>query len=128
MRCVRCESTCQGDAANGYRCIRHARRPACGPSATYRVERYEEQIAALFQRVTLVESDLRQVLRAMRSQAVPPAEPDPSELVIARERLQRQLNGGEITIEAFSRAWRGLERPRRVVENQPGEERLRRAV
>ena len=99
----------------------------CGPSATDRAERYEEQIAALFQRITLDESDLRQVSGAMRSETVPPAEPDPSELVIARERLQRQLNGGEITIEAFSRAWRGLERPRRVAEDRPDEVRLRRA-
>ena len=126
MRCVHCESTFHGDAGNGYRRIRHARRPACGPSATYRAERYEEQIAALFQRVTLDESDLRQVLGAMRSQAVPPAEPDPSELVIARERLQRQLNGGEITIETFSRAWRGLERPRRLTQDRPDEVHLRR--
>ena len=127
MRCVHCESTFHGDAGNGYRRVRHARRPACGPSATYRAERYEEQIATLFQRVTLDESDLRQVLGAMRSQTMPRAEPDPSELWIARERLQRQLNGGEITIETFSRAWRGLDRPRQVAEHQPDEMRLRRA-
>ena len=127
MRCVNCESTFHGDAGNDYRRIRHARRPACGPSATYRAERYEEQIVALFQRVTLDQSDLHQVLGAMRCQMNPPAEPDPSELVIARERLQRQLNGGEITIETFSRAWRGLDRPTRVAENQPDEVRLWRA-
>ncbi len=63
----------------------------------------------------------------MRSQAVPLAEPDPSELVIARERLQRQLNGGEITIETFSRAWRGLDRPRRLTQDRPDEVHLRRA-
>jgi len=127
MRCIHCESTFHGDAGNGYRRIRHARRPACGPSATYRAERYEEQIAVLLQRVTLDESDLRQVLGAMRAQTVCPAEPDPSELEIARERLQRQLNDGEITIETFSRGWRGLERPRQVVGNRPDEVRLRRA-
>ena len=127
MRCIHCESTFHGDAGNGYRRIRHARRPACGPSATYRAERYEGQIAALFERVTLGESDLRQVLGAMRSQTVAPAEPDPSELLIARERLQHQLNGGEITIETFSRAWRGLERPRRLTQDRPDEVHLRRA-
>ena len=111
MRCIHCGSTYHGDAGNGYRRIRHARRPACGPSATYRAERYEEQIATLFDRVTLEDSDLRQVLGAMRSQSHPPAEPDPSELLAARERLQHQLAAGEITIETFSRAWRGLERP-----------------
>ena len=127
MRCIHCESTFHGDAGNGYRRIRHARRPVCGLSATYRAERYEEQIAALFDRVTLEESDLRQVLGAMRSQTVSHAEPDPSELVTARERLQRQLNSGEIAIETFSRAWRGLDRPKRVAEDRPDELRLRRA-
>ena len=127
MRCVHCGSTYHGDAGNGYRRIRHARRPVCGPSATYRAERYEEQIATLFDRITLQESDLRQVLGAMRSQSHAPAEPDPSELVMARERLQRQLAAGEISIETFSRAWRRLERPRRVVEQPPDELRLRRA-
>jgi len=128
MRCIQCDSTYHGDAGNGYRRIRHARRPACGPSATYRAERYEVQIAALLQRVTFDESDLRQVLDAMRSQGTMPlAEPDPSELEIARDRLQRQLNEGEISIETFSRAWPGLERPRRLAETQPDEVRLRRA-
>jgi len=46
---------------------------------------------------------------------------------MARERLQYQLALGEITIDTFSRAWRGLERPRRVVEYRPDEVRLRRA-
>jgi DNA invertase Pin-like site-specific DNA recombinase len=127
MRCIHCESTYHGDAGNGYRRIRHARRPACGPSATYRAERYEEQIAQLFDRVTLEESELRQVLGAMRSQIVPSAAPDPSELVMTRARLQHQLDVGEITIETFSRAWRGLERPRRVLETASNELRLRRA-
>ena len=126
MRCVHCDSTYHGDAGNGYRRIRHARRPACGPSATYRAERYEEQIAAIFDRVALSESDLRQVLGAMRSAAMPPAEPDPAVIAPARERLQRQLAAGEITIEAFSRAWRGLERPTLAVEGRADEVRLRR--
>ncbi len=127
MRCVHCESTYHGDAGNGYRRIRHARRPVCGASATYRAERYEEQIAALFDRVDLDESDVRQVLGAMRSTAMLPAEPDPAAIAAARERLQRQLAAGEITIETFSRAWRGLERPTRLVESRPDEVRLRHA-
>lgn len=81
----------------------------------------------LLQRVTLNESDLRQVLGAMRAQTVSQAEPDPSELEIARERLQRQLNDSEITIETFSRAWHGLERPRRLTQDPPDEVHLRRA-
>ena len=127
MRCIHCESTFHGDAGNGYRRVRHARRPACGPSATYRAERYEAQIAKLFDRIRLGDSDLRQVLGAMRSAATPPFEPDPSDLLAARERLQRQLNAGEITIETFSRAWRGLERPTSIATDKPDELRLRRA-
>ena len=127
MHCVHCGSTYHGDAGNAYRRIRHARRPACGPSATYRAERYEAQIAALFERVTLAESDLRQVLVAMRSRAEPPAEPDQSELTVARERLQQQLNDGAITIETFSRAWRTLDRPSRDSGHPPDELRSRRA-
>ena len=127
MRCIHCDSTFHGDAGNGYRRVRHARRPACGPSATYRAERYEDQIAKLLGRVRLSESDLRQVLGAMRSAATPPSEPDPSELLAARERLQRQLSVGEITIETFSRAWRGLERPTSIAADRPDELRLGRA-
>ena len=127
MRCVHCESTFHGDAGNGYRRVRHARRPACGPSATYRAERYEDQIAKLFARVSLSESDLRQVLGLMRSAALPPSEPDQSEILTARERLQRQLNAGEISIEMFSRAWRGLERPTSIAVARPDEMRLGRA-
>jgi len=127
MRCVHCGSTYHGDAGNGYRRIRHARRPACGPSATYRAERYEAQIATLFDRVILHESDLREVLGAMRSQSLAPVGPAPADLEVTRERLQRQLAIGEITIETFSRAWRGLEHPRRVAEHRPDEVRLRRA-
>jgi hypothetical protein len=63
----------------------------------------------------------------MRSAAIPPFEPDPSELLAARERLQRQLNAGEITIETFSRAWRGLERPTSIATDKPDELCLRRA-
>ena len=47
--------------------------------------------------------------------------------MVARERLQRQLAASEITIETFSRAWRGLERPVRPVDGRPDEMRLRRA-
>ena len=68
-----------------------------------------------------------QVLGAMRSQTVSDAPRDQSELVSARERLQRQLNSGEIAIETFSRAWRGLDRPKSVTQGRPDELRLRRA-
>lgn len=89
MRCIHCDSTFHGDASNGYRRVRHARRPACGPSATYRAERYEDQVAALFDDAALDGSDLRRVLGAMRAQAPQPLRPDPAETERARERLQR---------------------------------------
>ena len=54
-------------------------------------------------------------------------EPDASEIAVARERLQQQLNDGEISIETFSRAWRGLDRPRRTAQQPPDEVRLQRA-
>jgi hypothetical protein len=127
MRCTHCESTFHGDAGNGYRRIRHARRPACGPSATYRAERYEEQVAKVFDRVSLDESDVRQVLLAMRSRTEPPPESDLFTLLAARERLQHQLNAGAITIETFSRAWRQLARPEGPKLGQPDELRLVRA-
>jgi DNA invertase Pin-like site-specific DNA recombinase len=127
MRCIHCDSTFHGDAGNGYRRIRHARRPACGPSATYRAERYEDQIAKLFGRVRLTQSDLQRVLGAMRSASAPHVEPNLSDLSAARELLQRQLNAGEITIETFSRAWRGLERPSSIAVEKPDELRLGRA-
>jgi hypothetical protein len=63
----------------------------------------------------------------MRSAATLPSEPDPSEILAARECLQRQLNAGEITIETFSRSWRLLERPTSVATDKPDELRLRRA-
>jgi hypothetical protein len=45
MRCAGCGSGYHGDATNGRRRIRHAARPACGPSATYRAERYPPERA-----------------------------------------------------------------------------------
>ena len=127
MHCVHCGSTYHGDAGNGYRRVRHARRPACSPSATYRAERYEEQIAALFEGVTLDEADLRQILAAMRAHSVSTAAPDPIDTASIRQQLQRQLDAGEITIETFSRAWRALDRPVQVPVVQPDEVRLSRA-
>jgi DNA invertase Pin-like site-specific DNA recombinase len=94
MRCIHCDSTFQGDSGNGYRRIRHARRPVCSPSATYRAERYEDQVAALFDGATLDDADVRLVLGVMRATQAQPVVPDPSQLGFARERLQRDLNEG----------------------------------
>lgn len=111
MRCIRCGSAYHGDANNDRRRIRHARRPACGPSATYRAERFEAQIAGLFDRVRLSDADVAQVLRAMRGTTPAPAVPDPAILAESRTQLQDRLASGTIAIEAFSREWRRLERP-----------------
>ena len=127
MRCIHCDSTFQGDSGNGYRRIRHARRPVCAPSATYRAERYEDQVAALFDGATLEEADVRLVLGLMRSTEARPVEPDPSVLSAAREHLQLALNDGTITLEMFSREWRRLERPAIRLATRPDELRLARA-
>ena len=48
----------------------------------------------------------------MRGATAAPAAPDPAAAgVDARTELQAQLAAGTISIEAFSRAWRQLERP-----------------
>ena len=46
---------------------------------------------------------------------------------VPRAELQRQLAAGELTIDAFSRAWRRLDRPAASVPALPDELRLRRA-
>jgi len=73
MRCTSCDSTYFGDANNGLRCIRHGLRPACGPSASYRAERYEEQVAGLMDTI-----DLSRVSTAAVSSILQPSG-DPSE-------------------------------------------------
>jgi DNA invertase Pin-like site-specific DNA recombinase len=130
MRCTVCGSGYHGDAGNGYRRVRHSHRPACWPSATYRAERYESQLVATLNRVAFSEADISQVLDVMRrasSAPVPEASPDNRE---ARAELQRQLGAGEISLPAFTREWRRLERPQpRQGHVGPVDElRLRRAV
>ncbi len=130
MRCTRCGSPYHGDANNGRRRVRHSRRPACWPSATYAAEPYEEQIAELFEGLTFDEADVAQVLAAMRRTRPAPPTPDPAGLEVARADLQARLSRGEIGIEAFSRAWRRLDRPvagSQVTYLPPDEARLRRA-
>jgi hypothetical protein len=46
---------------------------------------------------------------------------------VARAELQRQLAAGEVTIDAFSRAWRRTDRPAASAPAMPDELRLRRA-
>jgi DNA invertase Pin-like site-specific DNA recombinase len=124
MRCIHCGSTYHGDANNDRR---HARRPACGPSATYRADRFEEQIAGLFDRARLSDADVGQVLAAMRGADPATATPDPAALAEARIVLQARLAAGAMSIEAFSRGWRRLDRPAAAEPIPPDELRLRRA-
>jgi hypothetical protein len=127
MHCLDCGSGYHGDANNGLRRIRHSRRPACSRFATYRADRYEEQLAARFDGLRFEEADVEQVLAAMRQTQKPAPAPDPDELAAARADLQARLAAGSISIEAFSREWRRLDRPVSVQATAPDEVRLRKA-
>jgi DNA invertase Pin-like site-specific DNA recombinase len=130
MRCAVCGSGYHGDAGDGRRRIRHSRRPACSSSATYRAERYESQVAAALNRITMTPEDVGQVLAVMRRASLTPAQEPPADNSEARAQLQERLASGEITLSAFSQEWRRFERP----QPQPGrsgaidELRLRQAV
>lgn len=114
MRCAACGSRYHGDAGNGYRRVRHSRRPACSPSATYRAERYETQVADRLNRLAFTDADRRQVLAAMR-RATPASAPVPvPDTAAARAELQRRLAVGEVGLPEFSREWRRLDRPQPV--------------
>ncbi len=130
MHCVECGSGYYGDANNDRRRVRHSMRPVCGPSATYRAEVFEEQIGLLFDESVLDDSDIEQVLAAMRASYGTQADPapEPANPAALRAELQARLGRGEITIEAFSRAWRVLDGPlgpTRIVP--PDEQKLRDA-
>ena len=127
MRCLGCGSGYHGDAGNGYRRIRHSSRPACGQQATYRAERYEDQLARSFDDLVFDEADIGQVLAAMRKRQVAAPASDPESIATARAELQAQLAAGAIGIEAFSRAWRRLQHPEKAEPMPPDELRLRRA-
>ena len=127
MRCVECGSGYHGDANGGKRRIRHSRRPACAPSATYAAEPYEEQLARVFDGVRLTDADIDQVLAAMRRVEPVVSATEPVDVDAAREELQRQLAAGELSIDAFSRAWRRTDRPIQPAPALPDELRLRRA-
>jgi hypothetical protein len=127
MVCARCGSPYHGDANNGYRRVRHVRRPSCSPSATYRADLYERQLADRLDGISFSEADMRQIQAAMRSTAPAETRPDPGALQAARDELHRKLDTGEISIGAFSREWRALERPAPVVAVAPSRDRLERA-
>lgn len=111
MHCAACGSRYHGDAGNGTRRIRHGLRPACGPSATYRADRYERQVADRLNRMTFTDADMAQVLAAMRRTGPAPDPVAPVDIAAARAELQRQLSAGEVGLPAFNREWRRLDRP-----------------
>ena len=127
MYCVRCGSHYHGDANNGRRRVRHARRPACPPSATFRAEPFEEQIALLFDKIHFEETDITEVLAAMRRAAPVTRMADRVDATEARAELQQRLAAGEISLQAFTRAWRQLDRPYPAEYGETDELRLRHA-
>ena len=127
MHCVTCGSGYHGDSNGGTRRVRHSRRPACGASATYRADRFELQVAELLDSVRLTERDVAQVLAAMRAVAPAATEPSPQEAASQRQELQDALAAHRITLPAFTRAWRALERSKPVPVSPPDEIGLRRA-
>lgn len=128
MRCATCGCRYHGDPNNGIRRVRHSRRPACATSATYRADRFEGQIADLLDGIRLTDSDVRQVLAAMR--VVAPSCPvalGTEDAATQRQALQEALAAGKLSLSAFSRAWRALERPKPFPVTPPDEIGIRRA-
>ncbi|MEX2135771.1 MAG: recombinase family protein, partial [Chloroflexota bacterium] len=127
LRCAACGCHYHGDASNRIRRLRHVARPACARSLTCRADGVEDQIAAMFDRVELGDEDIAAVLRLMRL----PAEESGPEVEIEnagrRADLQAALAVGTINLDAFSRAWRRLEAPRRPLRREAGTEQLERA-
>lgn len=73
-------------------------------------------------------ADLRAVLAALARTAPSAPPPDPVDPAVGRAEAQRRLAAGEITLTAFNREWRRLERPgAATVAAPPDELRLRRA-
>ena len=129
LRCAGCESRYRGDAVNGRRRLRHIQRPACTHSLTHSAEVVEEQVAELIDRVRLGEEDIAAILAAMqRTQPAPAphATSDAPETAAQRAELHERLEAGQISLEAFTRAWKRLQRPI-PLPRQPEEEQLRQA-
>jgi hypothetical protein len=128
MRCAVCGSGYQGDANDGVRRVRHSRRPACAPSATHRADTFEGQIADLLDGVRLTDSDVRQVVAAMRSTPPSyPAAPAGEEVATQWQLIQDALATGKLSLNAFGRAWRAPDRPKPPPSIAPDELAVRRA-
>jgi DNA invertase Pin-like site-specific DNA recombinase len=125
LRCAGCESRYRGAAASGRRRVRHIRRPACTPSLSCRADLIEEQLAELMDHVRLDNADIEAILGAVRlSKPAPPVDaPDAAQ---DRAELQDRLAAGRISLEAFSRAWKRLQRPT-LLDREPDSEALKTA-
>ena len=128
LRCSTCGSRYQGDANNGIRRIRHSRRPVCATSATHRADTFEGQSADFLDGIHLTDADVRQVLALMRVTAPSPlVAPSSEEAATQRQALQEALASGKLSLSAFSRAWRALDRPKPLPDTPPDEIGFRRA-
>ena len=79
-------------------------------SLTHRADVVEDQVAELMDRVRLEDADIDATLAAARI-AEPAGDAEPPDTVQERAELQDRLAAGQISLEAFSRAWRRLQRP-----------------
>ena len=126
LRCAGCGSRYRGDASAGRRRIRHILRPACTPSYTQRAHLVEQQVARLLNTIRLSDADITAVLAALQRLSPAQAAPEPLDRSPARRELQKRLELGSVSLEAFSREWRRLDRPIAVLQ-RPDEDQLLRA-
>lgn len=126
LSCANCGSHYHGDAANKTRRLRHVRRPACSGSLTYRADIVEEQVADLLDELRLSHADVEMVLGLIELNVPVDVEPEP-DLSAEREELQLRLAAGAISLDAFTRQWRALDRPIRLNRRQATADQLKRA-
>jgi site-specific DNA recombinase len=126
LRCVYCGSPYHGDASNGIRRVRHTNRPRCGRFASHRAELIEGQLAELMDLVQLSDADVAAVLAALQRLRPPEPAAEPGDVIAARRELQRRLELGSVSLQAFTREWRRLDRPA-VIPQAHDETQLRRA-
>ena len=111
LRCAVCDSRYRGDAVNGRRRLRHINRPACSDSLTHRAEVVEAQVAELMDGIRLDDIDIEAILRAVRLAQPSETAPEPPDAPQERAELQERLAAGQLSLEAFTRGWKRLQRP-----------------
>jgi hypothetical protein len=93
-----------------------------------RADRFEGQIADLLDGIRLTDADVPQVLATMRVAAPsPPLALGIEDAATQRQALQEALAAGKLSLSAFTRAWRALERPKPFPVTPPDEIGFRRA-